>query len=59
MLQEESTASFPSGHVMHAVAFFGTLAVLMAIRARSVAALRTAQGLLVLTMLATGISPYT
>ena len=54
VLQEASSNSFPSGHVMHAMVFLGALAVILAIQPRPGATLRTAQ--VVLALLATGAS---
>ncbi len=56
VLQEATSASFPSGHVVNSVVYLGALAVVLNLRLRPSLSLRTAQALIVALVLATGLS---
>ncbi len=56
VFRDAASASFPSGHVVHSVVYFGALAVVLNLRLRPSRRLRTAQALLVALVLATGLS---
>ena len=56
VLQDATSASFPSGHAVNSVVYLGALAVVLTLRLRSGRRLRTAQALIVALVLATGLS---
>ena len=56
VFRDATSGSFPSGHVMHAVVYFGALAIVLNLRLRPSRRLRTAQALIVALVLATGLS---
>lgn len=56
VLQQAHGPSFPSGHVMHYVVFFGTLGVILTMRMRPGIGLRLTQGAVVIALLAVGLS---
>ena len=56
VFRDAASASFPSGHVVHSVVYFGALAVVLNLRLRPSRRLRAAQALIVGLGLATGLS---
>lgn len=56
VLQDATSASFPSGHVVHSVVYLGALVVVLNLRLRPSRRLRLAQALIVALVLATGLS---
>ncbi len=56
VLQDATSASFPSGHVVNSVVYFGALAIVLTLRLRPSLSLRIAQALIVAVILATGLS---
>ena len=56
VLQGSDSYSFPSGHVMHYVVFFGTLVFILTMRMNPGVGLRLAQGGFVLGLLAIGLA---